>query len=169
MIKNTKTTEKNRTANRTPEIPPEYTSVVLQVDRISRTVKGGRRIRFRTLVIVGNKNGKVGMGVSKANEVATAVAKATTNAKKRMINVPITDGTIPHEITVKLDRAKIILKPAKEGTSIIAGSAVRTVADLAGIRNLNAKVIGSATKINIAQATLTCFSSLKAIDKEKND
>lgn len=145
---------------------PEFSSVVLEVDRISRTVKGGRRIRFRTLVILGNKQGRVGMGVAKANEVAVAVAKATTNAKKNMINVPIVKGTIPHEITTKMDRAKIILKPAKEGTSIIAGSAVRTVAELAGIRDLNAKVIGSATKINIAQATLTCFKSLQVRGKE---
>lgn len=157
-----------RSKNQPTEIP-EFSSVVLQVDRISRTVKGGRRIRFRTLVIIGNRNGRVGMGVAKANEVATAVAKATTDAKKRMINVPIVNGTIPHEITIKMDRAKIILKPAKEGTSIIAGSAVRTVADLAGIKDLNAKVIGNATKINIAQATLTCFESLKIRGKEKND
>ena len=149
--------------------PSEFSSVVLQVDRISRTVKGGRRIRFRTLIILGNKNGKVGMGVAKANEVAVAVAKATTNAKKNMITVPIVNGTIPHEITIKMDRAKIIFRPAKEGTSIIAGSAVRTVAELAGIRDLNAKVIGSATKINIAQSTLTCFKSLRVRGKGSND
>lgn len=166
------TNKKDAPRPQSPRIPqeaPEFSSVVLQVDRISRTVKGGRRIRFRTLVIIGNKEGKVGMGVAKANEVATAVAKATTNARKNLITVPMVKGTIPHEITTKLDRAKIILKPAKEGTSIIAGSAVRTVADLAGIRDLNAKVIGSATKINIAQATLTCFKSLKARGKETND
>ncbi|MDO8513341.1 MAG: 30S ribosomal protein S5 [bacterium] len=151
------------------ETQSEYSSVVLQVDRISRTVKGGRRIRFRTLVIIGNKNGRVGMGVAKANEVATAVAKATTDAKKNMVNIALVNGTIPHEITIKMDRAKIIMKPAKEGTSIIAGSAVRTVAELAGIRDLNAKVIGSATKINIARTTLTCLSSLRVREKGNHD
>lgn len=150
-----------------PEAQSEFSQVVLEVDRISRTVKGGRRIRFRVLVIIGDKNGRVGMGIAKANEVAIAVAKATTDAKKNIISVPIVNGTIPHEITTKLDRAKIILRPAKEGTSIIAGSAVRTVAELAGIRDLNAKVIGSATKINIARATLTCFAYLKIRGKEK--
>ncbi len=158
--------EKEKQTTQQVKAPSEISTVVLEVDRISRTVKGGRRIRFRTLVIAGDKNGRVGMGVAKANEVAIAVNKATIQAKKNLINIPIVNGTIPHEIAVKMDRAKIILKPAKEGTSIIAGSAVRIVADLAGIRDLNAKVIGSATKINIAQATLTCLSSLKVRGKE---
>jgi small subunit ribosomal protein S5 len=140
---------------------PEISSVVLEIDRISRTVKGGRRIRFRALVIVGDKNGRVGMGVAKAGEVAIAVNKATVYAKKHMITVPIVNNTIPHEIIAKYGSAHIILKPASEGTSIIAGSAVRTVADLAGIRNLIAKIIGNSTKINIAQATLLAFKNLK--------
>lgn len=141
-------------------------NTVLAIDRVSRTVKGGRRIRFRALVIVGDRNGRVGMGIGKGTEVAIAVNKATTFAKKHLINVPIVNGTISHEITIEHGSTKIFLKPASEGTSIIAGSAVRTIAELAGIRNLVSKVIGSSNKINNSYTTFLAFKSLSQ-EKQK--
>lgn len=147
--------------------PKEYEERVIEVSRISRVVKGGRRIRFRVLVCIGNRNGKVAMGVAKANEVSIAVAKAVTQAKKNMINVPIIDGTIPHEISTKYAGAKIIMKPASEGTSIVAGGSVRIVAEMAGIRDLLAKRMGSANKVNNVRATIKALSSFSEEITEK--
>ncbi len=137
----------------------EYEDRVLEIQRVSRVVKGGRRIRFRALVIVGNHNGKIGVGVAKANEVTEAVRKASEKAKKRFITVPIINGTIPHEITVKHGGAKVMLRPATQGTSIVAGGSVRTVAELAGLTDLLAKSMGSSNKINNVLATLKAFQS----------
>lgn len=147
--------------------PKEYEEKVIEVSRISRVVKGGRRIRFRVLVCIGNRNGKVGMGVAKANEVSIAVAKAVTQAKKNIINVPIIDGTIPHEISTKYAGAKIIMKPASEGTSIVAGGSVRIVAEMAGIRDLLAKRMGSSNKVNNVRATIKALSSFSDEITEK--
>ena len=130
---------------------------VLQVDRISRTVRGGKRIRFRVLVIIGNRAGRVGIGVGKATEVANAVTKATRVAQKNMIDVPITNETIPYKIEIKIGAANIILKPARPGTSIIAGGAVRVVCELAGIRNIVGKILGTANKINNSIAVIEAF------------
>jgi small subunit ribosomal protein S5 len=133
---------------------------VVSIDRISRTVKGGRRIRFRALVIVGNRNGRVGIGVSKANDVQTAIAKAKRVAKKTFITVPIVNETIPHEIKITFGTTTVLLKPAPEGHSIIAGGPVRAVVELAGIKNIVSKSIGSANMINNATAT---YLALKAL------
>lgn len=134
---------------------------VIQIDRVSRTVKGGRRLRFRALVAIGDKNGKVAIGIGKANEVITAVSKATTKAKRNIIEVKISNGTIPHEINVSYGGAKIFLKPASAGTSIIAGGAVRSVLELAGVKNILSKILGSNNKINNAYATILALKSLK--------
>ena len=147
----------------------EFEEHVLQVDRVSRTVKGGKRMRFRALVIIGNKKGKIGMGVGKAGEVQTAVAKATTYAKKHLIEVPIINETIPYPVEIEQGAAHLILKPAKVGTSIIAGGTVRVIANLAGIRNLVAKTLGTANKINNAQTTFKAFEILATSWKEKED
>ena len=146
----------------------EYEEHVLQVDRVSRTVRGGKRVRFRALVIIGNKAGKVGIGVGKATEVALAVAKASKIAKKHVIVVPIVNGTIPYPIELSQGAAHIILKPAKSGTSIIAGGTIRVMCNLAGIRNLVAKVLGTANKINNAQTTMLAFEKLAKMQKEEN-
>src|SRR3990167_6058453 len=114
----------------------EFDKKVLQVDRISRTVRGGKRIRFRALVIMGNRAGKVGIGIAKAAEVADAVSKASRIAQKEMLEVPIKDGTIPHLIEFSDGSAHILLKPARPGTSIVAGGAIRTICELAGIKNI---------------------------------
>lgn len=141
--------------------PSEFEEKVIEVRRVARTVKGGRRIRFRALVVIGNKKGKVGMGSAKANDVAEAVRKAVTKAKKALIVVPIIDGTIPYEITAKHGSAVVMLRPAAEGTSIVAGGAVRAVAELAGISDLLSKMLGSSNKINNIVATIKGFSSFK--------
>lgn len=128
---------------------------VISIDRVSRTVKGGKRISFRALIILGDKNGQVGIGQGKATEVATAIRKASTFARKHLKQIRITDkGSIGKELTIKLGSAEILLKPAPEGTSIIAGGVVRAVAELAGIRNLVAKSYGTNNKINCAKAAL---------------
>ena len=137
----------------------DFEERVIEVARISRVVKGGRRIRFRALVAVGNKKGRIGVGLSKANEVADAVNKATSKARKKMVDVPIIAGTIPYEMTSKFGAAKVILKPASEGTSIVAGGAVRTVLEICGIENVLAKILGSKSKVNNVFATILALSS----------
>ena len=128
---------------------------VISIDRVSRTVKGGKRINFRALVIVGDRNGQVGVGLGKASEVANSIKKAVTAAKKHMVSIKISDkGSIGREILSDLGSASILLKPAPEGTSIIAGGVVRAVAELSGIKNLVAKSYGTNNKINCAKATL---------------
>lgn len=143
-----------------PREKSEFEKRVLQVDRVARTVRGGKRIRFRVLVIMGNRNGKVAIGIGKAAEVVDAVNKASKIAQKHMIEVPIINGTIPQRIEVSLGSAHIILKPAKPGTSIVAGGAVRTICDLAGIRNVVGKILGSANKINNSKAMMLAFEKI---------
>ncbi len=135
---------------------------VIEVSRVSRTVKGGRRIRFRALIVVGDRNGKVGMGLGKSNEVSQAVAKAATKARKNLITVPIINGTIPHEVIGQFGAAKVLLKPSSSGTSIVAGGSVRVVAELAGISDLLAKSLGSRSKINNIAATISALQSFNA-------
>lgn len=140
---------------------------VLQVDRVSRTVRGGRRIRFRALVAVGNRAGRVGIAVAKAAEVALAVEKATNIARKQMIEVPIVNDTIPQAIEINDGSVKIVLKPAPQGTSIVAGGAVRTICMLAGIKNIVGKIIGTANKINNSKALILAFQKLA--DERKDE
>lgn len=138
----------------------DFEEKVLEVNRITRVVKGGRRLRFRVAVVVGNKKGQVGFGLAKGNEVQTAFEKAKLQAKKHLITVPMKEATIPHLVEMKFNATKIILKPAAKGTSIIAGSTVRTILILAGIEDIISKTIGSSSKINSAQATILCLKSL---------
>ena len=147
--------------------PKEFDERVVEIARVSRVAKGGRRIRFRALVVLGNHKGRVGMGVAKAAEVALAVKKATTKAQKHMIEVPIINGTIPHEVIAKHGGSRIMFKPATSGTSIVAGGSVRVVADVAGITDMLAKSLGSANKINNVTATLKAFSSFNEVITEK--
>lgn len=146
---------------RKPREEKEYEERVVEIDRVSRTVKGGKRMRFRALVVVGNRKGKVGMGIGKAGDVQGAIKKAVTSARKHLITVPIVNDTIPHDATTKYGSALVFLKPAPAGTSIIAGGAVRAVIELSGIRNILSKIIGSSNKINNVRATLLALSSLR--------
>jgi small subunit ribosomal protein S5 len=146
-----------------PEIAkPESDERVVSIDRISRTVKGGRRIRFRALIVIGDRAGRVGIGVAKANDVQTAIAKAKRVANKVMISVPIINETIPHEIQYTFGTTKVLLKPAPKGHSIIAGGPVRAVVELAGYKNIVSKSIGSANMINNATATYLALKELAA-------
>lgn len=152
---------------REPREKSEFEEKVIEVRRISRTVAGGRRIRFRALLVIGNKKGKVGMGLAKANDVQEAVRKAVDQAKRNTIEVPIVNGTIPHEVNVKYGAARLMIRPATPGTSIVAGGSVRAVADLAGITDLLAKMMGSANKVNNIIAVMKAFSSFSPIYTEK--
>src|SRR5210317_2067001 len=139
----------------------EFEESVIQIDRVTRVVKGGRRLRFRATVCVGDKKGKVGVGIGKSNEVTGAIQKAVNAAKKSMIKVPLFKGTIPHDHQVKFKAAKILFKPAQAGTGIIAGGAVRTVLELAGVRNILTKSLGTTNKLATSKATILGLSELR--------
>ena len=134
--------------------PKEFDEVTINVDRVSRTVAGGRRMRFKALVAVGNHKNKIGVGVAKGNDVTSAIAKATTKAKKNMITFNMDESTICHEVETKVTGAHILMKPAAPGTGIIAGGVVRSIIGLTGIKNLISKSLGSTNKVNIAYAVV---------------
>ncbi len=142
-----------------------YEEQVINIDRVSRVVKGGRRFRFKALVVVGDRKNKVGVGVSKGADVQTAIAKATEVAKKSMIEVPVVNATIPHDAEVKVSGARVLLKPAAPGTGIIAGGVVRTIIGVTGINNMLSKSLGSSNKVNIAYATIDALKSLVPKDQ----
>lgn len=135
---------------------------LLDVARVARVVKGGRRFSFRATVVVGDRKGRVGVGVSKGADVAAAVNKAVYQAKKAMITVPIIKGTIPHEILTKVGSGKVFLKPGREGGGIIAGGAVRAVCELAGIVNIVSKTYGTNNKLTNAQVAIEALGSLSS-------
>lgn len=145
--------------NQAPEAPKEFEEVVINIDRVARVVKGGRRFRFKALVVVGNRKNKVGVGVAKGADVQAAIAKATDVAKKHLITVPVVNETIPHEAEIKLSGARVLIKPGAPGTGIIAGGVVRSVVGVTGIRNLISKSLGSTNKVNIAYATVEALGS----------
>lgn len=145
----------------------KFEEKVIRVSRVSKKTKGGNKVRFAALVVVGDRTGKVGLGLGKSGDVASAISKAVIYAKKRMINVPITNETIPHSISVKSGAARILLKPAPKGTGIIAGGAIRSVVEAAGIRNISSKILGSANKAGNAQATFEALIKLSQIDEDR--
>ena len=151
-----------------PQEPKEFEELVINIDRVARVVKGGRRFRFKALVVVGNNKGKVGVGVSKGQDVQTAVAKATDVAKKHLITVPIANETIPHDVETKVSGAHVLIKPAAPGTGIIAGGVVRQIIGVTGIRNMLSKSLGSTNKVNIAYATIEALQSLVPRDQWLN-
>lgn len=147
--------------NRMPQEEKQFDERVVHIDRVARVVKGGRRFRFRALVVLGDHKGKVGIGIAKGADVTTAVAKAVDVAKKNMVTITMYNGTIPHEAEAKVSGARILIKPASPGTGLIAGGVVRTVLEVAGIHNVLSKSIGSSNKINIAYATLAALQSVE--------
>jgi small subunit ribosomal protein S5 len=143
-----------------PQEEKQFDERVIHVNRVARVVKGGRRFRFQALVVVGDRKNKVGIGVSKGADVTAAVTKATDVAKKHMITVNLYKGTVPHEAVAKVGGANILIKPASAGTGLIAGGVVRTVLEVAGVKNVLSKSLGSTNKINTAYATLAALDTL---------
>lgn len=148
-----------------PAEPKQFEELVINIDRVSRVVKGGRRFRFKALVVVGDRKNKVGVGVAKGGDVQVAVQKATDVAKKNLITIPIINETIPHDNEVKYSGARVLLKPAAPGTGIIAGGVVRSIIGVTGIRNLLSKSLNSTNKVNIAYATIEALRTLVPKDE----
>lgn len=145
----------------------EFEQRILSLDRVTRVTKGGKRMRFRAAMIIGDeKKNRVGYGVSKAGDVANAVNKAVRQAKKGVFTVPLVEETIPHEVSQKYGAARILLKPAPKGTGVKAGGAVRVVLELAGIPNVTGKILGSKSKLNNAKATMAALKRLRTVKSE---
>lgn len=150
----------NRRNNQISAQSREFDEKIVQVNRVSKKTQGGNKIGFSVLVVVGDKKGRVGVGLGKANDVSSAIRKGAAYAKKHLIEVPIVGGTIPSDIYIKRGAAKILLKPAPEGSGVIAGGAVRVVVEAAGIRNISSKVLGTKNQASNVYATLEALKNL---------
>jgi len=160
--------QQDRRSRRPGNVAPEekqFDERTLHIDRVARVVKGGRRFRFRALVVVGDRKNRVGIGSAKGADVTAAVTKATEAAKKHMVSVSLYKGTLPHEAEAKVSGAHILVKPASAGTGLIAGGVVRTVLEVAGVHNALSKSLGSTNKTNTAYATI---AALRSIEPAKN-
>jgi len=140
---------------------------LININRVAKVLKGGKRLRFSALVVTGDGKGYVGLGLAKANEVPTAISKASAAAKKNLIKVPLAGTTIPYETRVKFGAADVLLKPAAPGTGIIAGSSVRAVLEVAGVKDILTKSLGSSNRINVAKATMLALSQMKNPEEER--
>ncbi len=145
---------RNFNASRYNQVPSEFDEQVVQINRVSKKTKGGNKVGFSALTVVGDKKGRVGVGLGKAPDVSSAIRKGMNQAKKNLIDVPLVEGTIPFRIDIKLGAARIMLKPAPSGSGIIAGGAVRSVVSAAGIKNISSKMLGTENKISNIYATL---------------
>ncbi|MBU3918778.1 30S ribosomal protein S5 [Patescibacteria group bacterium] len=158
-----KTTRERKQDNKFDKPKDEYESHLLALDRVVRVTAGGKQLRFRAVVVVGDQNGKVGIGVAKGLDVAQAVEKATRRAKKDVIIVAIKNGTVPYEITAKFGSARVLLRPQRPGRGLVAGGTVRVICSLAGIKNVSSKILGgSRNKLNNARATMRALTELRA-------
>ena len=153
-----------RRRDRIEEVP-EFKEKLVSVNRVSKTVKGGRNMRFSALVVIGDEKGRVGAGMGKATEIPEAIRKAVEDAKKHLINVPTKDTTIPHEAIGNFGTGKVLLMPAPEGTGVIAGGPARAVIELAGIKNIRTKSFGSNNPINMVRATLEGLRTLRSAEQ----
>lgn len=146
---------------------PEFDQKLLDLARVTRVVKGGRRFRFRATLVIGNRKGKVGVGIGKGSDVSDSIQKAFNDAKKHLISVPVSGGTIAYDVSAKYGSAKVLLKPAKEGRGLIAGGAIRAVVDLLGVKDIVSKSLGSANALNLSRATLRALEELQASETMK--
>ncbi len=156
--------KRNRRPRRKRE-PKLYEERVVNINRVTKVVKGGRRFRFSALVVIGDKKGKVGFGTGKAQEVPDAIKKAIEDAKRNLVQVPMYNTTIPHEITGRFGAGEVFLKPAVGGTGVIAGGPVRAVLELAGVEDILSKSLGSSTPINIVRATFDAIENLSTAEQ----
>ncbi len=153
---------KARKSNRTKEKESDWQERVVQIRRVTKVVKGGKKLSFRAIVVVGNERGQVGVGVGKANDVIGAVQKGVADGRKHLIDIPLTRAnSIPHPVQGRGGGAAVMMRPAAPGTGVIAGGAVRTVLELAGVRNILAKQLGSGNPLNNARAAVTALASLR--------
>lgn len=157
-----KTENKNYEKNDKSELKEK----VVNVSRVAKVVKGGRTFRFSVLVVVGDEKGSIGVGMGKASEVPDAIRKATDEAKKNVSKISLVNDTLPHEYTTNFGSSKVILKPAVEGTGVIAGGAVRPVLELAGVKNVTAKTLGSRNSRNIVYATIKALKAMRSPEEE---
>ena len=157
----------NRRDNRRQqeEAAPEFIEKVVHLNRVSKTVKGGRVMKFSALCVVGDGKGRVGYGLGKAGEVSEAIRKGLEDAKKNIVNVTLEGTTIPHEVIGEFGAGRVLLKPAPAGTGVIAGGAVRSILELAGVSDVLSKVIGSRTAVNVVYATLDALKSMRTVDE----
>lgn len=160
MTESRSNTTRKKTKNIEQQAENEFQENILSIDRVARVVKGGRRFGFRATVVVGDGKTRVGVGVARGTDVQIAVSKASNTAKKNLIEVPVVNGTIPHETYAKHSGANVLLKPALPGTGVIAGGVVRNIIDTLGIDNLISKSLGSSNKVNVAYATIKALDDL---------
>jgi len=146
---------------RRERVEDEFEQRIVELARVTRVMAGGKRMRFRALVVIGNHKGRVGFGLAKGADVSLAVSKAATKARRNLVGVPLRGDTLPHELMVKYKSAYVMLKPAKTGTGIIAGGPVRVVFELAGVPNVVSKILGSPNKINNVRAIFKAFGLMK--------
>lgn len=170
----TKDSRKKRKITR--NIKPEFEQKLLDLARVTRVVKGGRRFRFRATVVIGNRKGTVGVGVAKGADVSQAIQKAFADAKKNAVTINLNGSTILHDVKNKIGSARILLKPAVEGRGIVAGGSVRSVVELVGIRDIVSKSLGAKNKLNVARTTIGALEKIKKVkivesrlDKVVND
>ncbi len=154
-----------RASKKAETTAPDVEERVVAVNRVAKVVKGGRRFSFSALVIVGDQKGKVGFGLGKAKEVPDAIRKASQEASKKMISIPVENGTIPHEVLGEFDAGKILFKPAAEGTGVKAAGACRTILELAGIKNVLTKSLRGSNPHNVVKATFKAFTQLRSVEQ----
>jgi len=158
-----------RRGDRKDEREDDFDQRVVDIARVTRVMAGGKRMRFRACVAIGNKKGQVGIGLAKGADVSNAVQKAVNKARKNLITVPMVNDTIPHEIYYKMGAAKILFKPASKGRGVIAGGAVRIILELAGVKNATSKILGTNNKVNNVKCAIKALARLKKVEKKVKD